>query len=182
MTHSKNLETTILSILFESILDDPGDKIPRSGRLKSIGCRIDHLKTVRSRDLGQKFTNDYLSLRGWHTSQLISPRVFAYYMINREIIYKQFFQRYICLLIPQYTNRLNNGDDIPGRAVTGRKKGKPVRSGRFNFIHRTGPVITLIIFFGRLTDRSFYLKESKKISKNVRMYILKRTITDFSIK
>jgi len=46
------------------ILDDPGDKISRSSRRDSIGCRTDHLKIVRSRDLGQKFTDDYLSLRG----------------------------------------------------------------------------------------------------------------------
>jgi hypothetical protein len=46
------------------ILDDPGDKISKSGRRESIGCRTDHLKTVRCRDLGQKFTNDYLSIRG----------------------------------------------------------------------------------------------------------------------
>ncbi len=59
------------------------------------------------------------------------------------------------------------------RVVTGRKKSKPVRSGRLNFIHRAGPVITLITFFDRLTDRSFYLKESKKISKNVLTYISK---------
>jgi hypothetical protein len=49
------------------------------------------------------------------------------------------------------------------RVVIGRKKvnwsgrskslSRPVRTVRFNFIHRTGPVITLVTFFDRLTDR-----------------------------
>ncbi len=82
---------------------------------------------------------------------------------------------------------------VRSRVVTGRKKSKPVPSGRSKSLSRsvkTGKNRPVQLNspdrtgynFDNFFDRSFDLKESKKISKNVWMYISKWTITGFSIK